>query len=181
MLFGDDYSYLHEREIVYRTQTQVVLHICSYRRLLEVFTKNGLCAMCKFLSPDEHEVLYACASKVWMKYCSCDAVGYVCDENDDEILVRIDGRRKEPKWLPRPSYDKRQGHYILEGADSSQGNKYSITDFWPIRFKIYKKSGKIHFTLNRILIEYDYGNDDLDETAILIQSKHIVNVRTASN
>ena len=176
-LFGNNFSLLEDHEVVHRTKNEAVIHIASYARLLQLFTKGGKSWVLHFRSPDDYEVVFACCSKVWLKKDGKECIGYVLDEADDEIEVMIE-HSNDRIMLTRPSYSARDGRYSISEAKSTHTHGYEFENYWHFRMKLSNK-GNIAYILNRVKFEYDnYNYDDLFDQRILIQSKHICKVIT---
>ena len=101
--------------------------------------------------------------------------------SNDELEILVDGRQgNETVVLPRPKYDSKDGKYVY--SDVSSTDDFILTDYWPVRMKIMKSSGKMSLTLNRVLVEYTYSDyDSLATGVITIESEDITNVITPLN
>ncbi len=55
---------------------------------------------------------------------------------------------------------------------------YIITDYWPVRFKIMRRTGKVLMTLNRVMFEYDLDMNELEFKNVLVLPSNITNVNS---
>ena len=175
-LFSKDYSLLKQTEVVEEAENQAIIHIASYNRLVDIFTRGGKSCIFHFKNPDDYEQVWACSSKVWLKKNGFECVGYVLSEDNDEIIVMLVEHNFEKIKLTRPCYNVNKGRYFVSESHS-KCNQYEFVDYWPVRFKIQSK-GRLYFTCNRIKFEYKYDTNDLMHNTIIIKSNHINKVES---
>ena len=114
--------------------------------MTEIFSVNGLVAPIH----KRNGILYTCAAKVClMDSLGRSIIGYVVDEDEDDILVLMENDRHVK--VSRPIFDVRHGCYSF-GASHDDDGEYSIGQYWPIRFKV-NTSGATCFTLNRVVMK----------------------------
>lgn len=150
-IFGSpSFSYLFPYEIVHRTVGECIIHIASLRRLNELLTLGGLSACIHVKSPGMN---YGCCGRVeLMNRRQQKIVGYVLDETNTNLRVKVDGTNQHNYIeIARPVYDTMNGMYIVDQAnfDDDNDNQLLLSQYWPCRFKI-NKSGSCSIILSRL-------------------------------
>ena len=131
-IFGSPlFSTLWHHEIVHRTKKQTVIHMLSHRRLSTLLKFGGMDAT----TFHKNGTVFVCCAKVNLMIGGRNIVGYVIDEDEFVMKIRIDGE-EEMLEMKRPRYN--DGRYMYETDDSGyQGSdSYSLTELWPVRIKI---------------------------------------------
>ena len=145
VLFGCKYEKLHPKfEVIYSKKKEALVHFASRRRMVEIFSVNGLGACMQ----KRNGVLYTCVTKICLiDYVGRIMMGYVIDEDDIDLIVMLEDDTFIT--IARPTFDINRGSYIF---DSIRDGEYSIRQYWPIRFKMHV-SGSTCFTLNRVVMK----------------------------
>ena len=77
-------------------------------------------------------------------------VGYIMDETEDKIHVKIDGSNQNYIEINCPVYDAANGKYnIFEPNFDIANIQFSLSEYRPFRFKI-NKSGSSSIILSRL-------------------------------
>ena len=107
-IFGQHpfYSPLLPHEIVHRTKKEVIIHFYSHRRISELFCFGGLNATEVY----NQGVKYCCCAKANLKVEHKNIVGYVMEEECNELHIKID-RRDEMVVVQRPKYNVDLGKF----------------------------------------------------------------------
>ena len=157
-IFGSypNFSFLHPHEIVHRTKNEVLFNFSSYKRMNELFSFGGISGC----SHTKDGRVFICCAKVSLSNITGKVInGYVFDETNETLKIWIEGKgRDEMIVIDRPEFCQELGMYEL-GTDNEDG--WSIIQYWPVRFKLRKKSGQISFTINR---SYYDVNDNIIHT-----------------
>lgn len=157
--FGYNYSLLTRRrigEIVDRKKKSLVIHIKSMEILVKLFHINGVSA---FGYEDQDGFFYSFAGKVVLKSTktSKEAIGYIIDEK--KVLLETGGViNLESIYLPE--FVKEDGCWIYHCNDEVQ-NPYIVTDFHPIRMKIFD-SGNCQILCSRVVLSNDKSKLNLN-------------------
>jgi hypothetical protein len=129
-IFGSNLSNILPSELKYQTKNQVILHILSNRRMNELLTFGGISA--STLKKDGCE--FICCAKANLKGRNgMNVIGYVIDEEGEDLMIRIMDVEREDISVARPRFDEMNGTYIYS---ESQSGHYSLTELWPVRFKL---------------------------------------------
>ena len=121
-------------------------------------------------------MLWSCCAKAIIK----DAYG---KEYIDFVLEDVGGQFDDAEFvvklmngvkiqISRPIYSKEHGKYSF-GSDVKSPS-YEVMEYFPTRFKINLKSGKVFCTLNRVLMKYDIF--DFASKLVAIKAKDIKKV-----
>ena len=96
-----------------------------------------------------------------------ELIGYVLDETEETLEITFEkGSDTHRCKMKQPIYDNELGIFVYDiGGVEINGSAesvyiYTITQYWPIRFKINTTSGKSSFILNRITIIGETLNSD---------------------
>lgn len=134
-IFGSSplFSNLLVHEITYRSKHTTVLHLLSSRRMGELFTFGGLDAT---VIHKRDGTKQKCCAKVSMEKGNKSVIGYVIDEDETNLVVKVEGMI-DTVTIMRPRFEVDQ--YIYPSAES--GDTYSLSQLWPIRIKLNQLSG----------------------------------------
>ena len=152
--FGSNFSKLCPNEIVYRTNKSIVVHISSQKRIVELFTHNGVCAF-EYTSDGNNvgeRKRYTCGGKVVVKENrgKClECIGYVLDEGDGKLNIKLENG--EAAKMIKPKIDE-YGNWVYHHHNDDE--QYQIVQYWPIRLKLLN-SGYVHMTLNKFKLSDD--------------------------
>ena len=80
-----------------------------------------------------------------------EVVGYVVEEDNQQMKIKIDNELNDIIELARPVYNREEGKHLYSNLDT---DLYKWIEYHPIRFKIFKR-GMVQFTINRIHINKD--------------------------
>jgi len=140
-LFGEEYSNLHDNELVKKTARRIVLHIASMRRVKKLFTVENECGV-SFL---EINRTLSCCGKVKMKNRNGgNMLGYIIDETKLEFKIQLENN--DVVWLDRIKWSRERKSFVYGNMLDC---KWMITQYWPIRCVIISISGDSKLTLNR--------------------------------
>ena len=73
-------------------------------------------------------------------------IGYIVDEEVNDLKIRIEGEENNVICLCRPEYNVVDGKYIYDTSLKSK-DTYVISQLWPVRFKI-NNSGQASFIIS---------------------------------
>ena len=130
-LFGPNFSSLLQHEIVYKSNDINVLHIFSHRRMKEIFTFGGMDASTYYVNDKK----IICCGKVNVKMNDLNEIGYIINESETKIEVKIETRTSS-LFFDYPRWDHATSTYQYFNCSSGQ---YKITQVWPIKIKISSK------------------------------------------
>ena len=149
-LFGSPlYSNLLGHEIIYRKKNQTIVFFYSHRRISDLFVFGGLNGT-EFLKDGMN---YICCLKANLRnQRGRNIIGYVMDEIDDTLLIKVDGQRRYVE-IERLQYDGENGRFIY--VNGTQADHYSLTELWPLRMKL-NRSGQSYY----IISTHCYGVDN---------------------
>ena len=142
-LFGDNLSILKKNEVVLKTKKQVLLHICSQKRMKTIFSKEASNAT-EFLV-DKYDINYthSCCAKINVLFNKKNIIGYILEESRGKWKILLENNKIIYKNLLK--YSSKRNEYIYKTT-----GKYLITFYWPIRI-LMKYNGKgVRITLNRV-------------------------------
>ena len=131
-IFGSPlYSNLQSHEITHKGKKQTVLHLFSHRRLSELLKFGGLDATTFY----KNGIKFICCAKVNLKKGEKNMIGYVIDETENALMVKVDGETELIR-INRPTYDRNNGRYLYYPPCDQSSGTYSLSQLWPVRFKI---------------------------------------------
>jgi hypothetical protein len=81
-----------------------------------------------------------------------EVVGYVIDECNNFLNIKIDNRSNDVIRMKRPIFNCEEGRFAF--AENENENSYNWVEYHPIRLKLMK-SDRMHFTINRMHINVD--------------------------
>ena len=153
IIFGTGFDHLFEREILYKSNKVVVMHISTMKRANELLTIEGVSA---FRSDSLNSNCYfTAASKVSLKLENeAPVVGYLLEtvgEGEGDELAKVALENGRIVHMPMPRFND-QHHWEFDSPFLYQHQWYYITHYWPIRLKI-NLSGMISLLFNRIQLE----------------------------
>ena len=156
-LFGEQFSNeLIQNDMVYQRKKRVFMYFASYRKIQEVFGINEYSAM----TFTKRKNTYFCCGKVNVKYEEKSIIGYVMDEDDVYFKVLLSNnigvKCKKPLVVSQVVEDGKitSVRYDYDVGVDHDNIDYSITQFWPVRFKFQRNS--IHncqFMLNKVVLD----------------------------
>ena len=79
-LFGRDYKKLLKREIILQKQSSAIIHISSSKRMKQLFTLSGKCAVDFSLEG----LVYNCGGKVNIKRKGRNVTGFIMEDDGKE-------------------------------------------------------------------------------------------------
>ena len=130
------------------------MHISSQKRIVELFTHNGVCAF-EYTSDGNNvgeRKRYTCGGKVVLKE-NCgrckECIGYVLDEGDGKLSIKLENG--EDAKMIKPKIDK-LGNWVYHNCNDDE--QYKIVQYWLIRLKLLN-SGYAHTTLNKFKLSDD--------------------------
>ena len=138
-IFGSPlFSNLFSHEIVYRTKKEVVVHLLSQRRICDLLCFGGLsgCTIRKW-----NGTSHAMCARANIRKGGKSAIGYVIDEDDNSMRIKIGGR-EDLIEIRRPTFDE------IPTLDNISSNSYSLFELHPIRIKINIQSGHCSIILS---------------------------------
>ena len=141
---------LKSHEIVYRTKREVVIHLHSNQRVSELFNFGGL--KCGIFHKKGASRVYVCAKVSLIDENGRCTVGYVMEENDNQLGVSIEGNNGELVWVCSVAFDSVTSKYQYLDEHSPFGEKYDIfhiSYFWPIRIKLNMVTGHSYLIASR--------------------------------
>ena len=148
------FSKLFTHELAYITKNQTIIHLISHRRISELIRFGGSDAATHY----KNGLKYMCCAKVNLKRRGMNSIGYVIDEEGDNLIIRRD--TGEVIEVKRPDFDSARGTYVYEtdagaGYDSGhQSEIFSLSQLWPSRIKI-NKSGHASFIMSVATLNED--------------------------
>ena len=151
-MFGTNYCFLNDHEIVHRSKGTIIAHIASKDRMVELFTFNEVCPF-EF---GNSSGLNTCSAKISVLDTNSlqEGIGYVLEEdrvaNSFTVLLEC-GKKFD---INIPFYDSDLGSWQLTGND-----EYKMLQYWPIRIKLLIKSGYCHMTFNKYILSTDNSNE----------------------
>ena len=148
------YSNLNSYEIVHRYKKSVVLHLFSYKRMMDLFTFGGK----SFATHWRNDFGYLLYDRVNLCMNGKNIVGEIIDEDDENLMIRVDKESggHDKVVIKRPSFDHDIGSFNYPLHNSS--DTYILTQMFPLRMKI-SNNGKIAMIFNYyISTEKDYSN-----------------------
>ena len=80
-----------------------------------------------------------------------EVVGYVIEESNEKLKIKIDSSIIEIVELSRPIYNCKEGNFLYTNLPT---DLYKWIEYNPIRMKLYKR-GWVQFSINRILMNKD--------------------------
>ena len=131
---------LEDYEMPYRYKKERIIHIYSHERFCELFSYGGLNAGVHI----KNGLKYMICSKVNLRRGRRNIIGYVMDEDDIQLHIKIEGEENNI-LLDRPRYDSHDGKFIY--PRTSQGGSYLLTQLWPIRIKL-NESGQSSYIIS---------------------------------
>ena len=148
-LFGSpSFSSLFPYEIAHRTAGVTIIHIASLRRASEVLTLGGLSGVIHVKTPGLN--FGGCGKVILVNQMEQYVVGYIKDETQDKIHVKIDGSNENIIEINRPVYDSANGKYnILQPNFDNANIQFALSEYWPLRLKL-NKSGSCSIILSRL-------------------------------
>ena len=150
-IFGSPlFSTLSQHELIHRTKRQVVLHLLSHKRIESLFKFGGLSAV----TFEKNGMKHLCCGKVNLIRGGKNMIGYIVDEEVNDLKIRIEGEENNVICLCRPEYNVVDGKYIYDTSLKSK-DTYVISQLWPVRFKI-NNSGQASF----IISSATFNNED---------------------
>ena len=78
-------------------------------------------------------------------------VGYVIEESNDKMKIKIDNSTNDIVELSRPFYNCKEGNFLYTNLPT---DTYKWIQYNPIRIKIFRR-GWVQFSINRILMNKD--------------------------
>ena len=187
-IFGSPlFSSLTWYELKYDTKKNVVIHIYSHRRIMELLTYGGLSAASFLHSNPESNFKYKICGKVNLKRTrdGKNVIGYIVDEHNENDMLDIKlyelidpetGRDTVIK-VKRPPYNREHGGYMYDADEENvpvgQIETYSLSQIWPTRIKINRTTGVSSivctiYTYNdeHTMVEHE-DDDDSDSDSIM--------------
>ena len=131
-IFGPNFSYLQEDEIVSRTKKTVLIHIRSCERIKNLFTVKGL----SLVRVVEGGVHYTCAPKVFFAH----SFGFVVRDEISARSWRIHTNLQEVIDIPEL--------HCLPNLEYDVENINTVDKYWPIRIMI--RGQKVFMTFSRV-------------------------------
>jgi hypothetical protein len=138
------YSKLLPHEVPYQSKKQTIIHLFSHRRISELLNFGGLAAATQY----KDGLKYLCCAKVNLKRRGKNSIGYVIDEEGDELKIKME--TGQLVQMRKPDFDKQNGRYKYEQQENDSGNQsesFSLTQLWPLRIKI-NLSGQASFIMS---------------------------------
>ena len=150
-IFGSPlYSKLLPHELIIKTRKQALVFFYSHRRISDLFSFGGLNATIFF----KDSLKYVCCAKVNLRHDGKNIVGYVMDEENNNLKIKVEGE-EEYISLQRPQYDAANGLFMYDNTDGNQSQNYTISQLWPIRMKL-NDSGQSHYIISAHAYGYEY-------------------------
>lgn len=143
-IFGKDYCKLTRNKLIRKTNRQVLIHISSQRRMCDLFTLEGQCAV-EFNVHVDGIVMYrkTCGGKVNIKINNKNIIGYILDESNGRWKIQMASNKTI--WLNRVGFNAEVTVYY----EYNTWNTTRITTYWPMRLLV-NRNGNCKLTLNRI-------------------------------
>ena len=136
-------------EIVYRTKKEAVVHIHSHRRFSEMLKFGGIDGS-NFLNKGIK--IHICPKVCLKDNRGRSIIGYVMDEKENLLGVRLEGISGELAWVQAVKYDSNLHLYLYDdGHNYSAQNTdiYSISYYWPIRIKLNVVTGHSYLIMSK--------------------------------
>ena len=131
-LFGNpQYSSLFPHEIIHRSNKVVVIHLLSHKRCDELLCLGGL-KVCTFYKTDRK---YFCCGKVNLVKNGRSIIGYIMDEDQNYLCIKVPGIAGNMIKCNRPKYNANDGQYIYN-TEALSNNHFCISEMWPLKLKI---------------------------------------------
>jgi len=142
-------------ELIESTKSTKLIHIGAATRLREMVCVNRLSAFYfeGWNASQEYTQSYFIAGKAVLMngVTHGEVVGYVIEESNEKLKIKIDSSIIEIVELSRPIYNCKEGNFLYTNLPT---DLYKWIEYNPIRMKIYRR-GWVQFSINRILINKD--------------------------
>ena len=125
------------------TKNQVLLHICSQKRMKTLFSKEASNATEFLVKKYNINYTHSCCDKINVLFNKKNIIGYILEESRGKWKILLENNKiiyKNPL-----KYSSEQNKYIYETT-----GKYLITYYWPIRILMKYNGNGIRITLNRV-------------------------------
>ena len=119
-------------EVVHRSKNVLISHISSLKRMKQLFTLSGLCAVDFLISG----LRYSCCGRVNLLRDGKYEVGYILDEKDDKWKVQLGNDRVIIVLRTEMIYDDNQnfvGYKYCDKEKEKSTQKWTVIEYWPVR------------------------------------------------
>ena len=161
------FSSLALYEKAYENNHIICINIYSHRRISDLLKYGGMSAA-SFLHSQSITRYTICAKANLKDSNGRNVIGYIVDESENEFEIKLKGLKDEMNGdkdmivkVKRPQYNKNDGYYVFDNivcdhdrdtVTVGQIEMFSLSQIWPTRIKINKRTGASSIICNIIII-----------------------------
>ena len=129
--------------MVLKTKKQVLLHICSQKRMKTLFGKEASNPTEFLVEKYNINYTHSCCAKINVLFKKKNMIGYILEESRGKWKILVENNKIIYKNPLR--YSSERNKYVYETT-----GKYLITYYWLIRILMKYNGNGIRITLNRV-------------------------------
>ena len=131
-LFGSSFSKLCESLIIYRSNTNAIIHIASMNEMKDIFTFAGESSV--YFHNHETDFIHSCCGKVRLQVDNKYVVGYILDTDENNGTWKVKLIDSKEIIINKVLYDDSSNKYIYLNKSNAEG--YKLVHYEPIRLNI---------------------------------------------